>query len=158
MAGTRDILRALAGARGGRIRLHPHAVWITDTLPQTLVVAQMVYWHQLPTEMRHGELRLAARRRQRSTSPDGYGAVTQSDAELARALGLSTRQIRRAIAVLRAPDVRYIAGEIHVGRRQLWLSPEFAARWVGKALQNYQAPPVGLEPTTRRLTAACSTN
>jgi hypothetical protein len=29
---------------------------------------------------------------------------------------------------------------------------------VGKALQNYQAPPVGLEPTTRRLTAACSTN
>ena len=34
---------------------------------------------------------------------------------------------------------------------------QFAAT-VGKALQNYQAPPVGLEPTTRRLTAACSTN
>jgi hypothetical protein len=29
---------------------------------------------------------------------------------------------------------------------------------VVKALQNYQAPPVGLEPTTQRLTAACSTD
>ena len=35
---------------------------------------------------------------------------------------------------------------------------EQVAATVGKALQNYQAPPVGLEPTTRRLTAACSTN
>jgi integrase len=35
---------------------------------------------------------------------------------------------------------------------------EQVAATVGKALQNYQAPPVGLEPTTQRLTAACSTS
>ena len=35
---------------------------------------------------------------------------------------------------------------------------EQVAVTLGKALQNYSAPPVGLEPTTQRLTAACSTN